>query len=137
MSIGNYLEFALERAESDLYRFFDLTLDLLCIATLDGYFKRVNQNFPKVLGYSEHQLVSEPFINFVHADDVQFTENVVAGLLEGKPVVRFCNRFRHAYGHYLLLEWTAQSIPSEGSIFAIARDLTYHRPNFDDDLCRF
>jgi serine/threonine-protein kinase len=122
--IGNYLESAVEQAESDLCRFFDLTLDLFCIATLDGYFTRVNCNFPKVLGYCEHDLVSQPFMCFVHPDDVKGTEEVVVDLVAGKPVVQFCNRYRHADGHYVTLEWTAQSIPDEGTIFAVARDVT-------------
>lgn len=124
-AIGNYLESALEQAESDVARFFELTLDLFCIATLDGFFNRVNSNFPRVLGYSEQQLISQPFLDFVHPDDISDTQNVMANLLEGKPVVQFCNRYRHADGHYVTLEWTAQSIPNENSIFAVARDVSH------------
>ncbi len=123
-ALNGYLESALEQAESDICRFFDLTLDLFCIATMDGYFSRINVNFPKVLGYSEQTLISQPFIDFVHPDDVSDTVEVMKDLLIGKPVVRFCNRYRHAAGHYILLEWTAQAIPNEGNIFAVARDIT-------------
>lgn len=123
-AVSSYLESALEQAESDISRFFDLTLDLFCIATLDGYFSRVNVNFPKVLGYSEQKLISQPFLDFVHPDDVEETVEVMKDLLHGMPVVRFCNRYRHAAGHYILLEWTAQALPSEGNIFAVARDIT-------------
>jgi serine/threonine-protein kinase len=132
-TINGYLESALEQAESDICRFFDLTLDLFCIATLDGYFSRINVNFPKVLGYSEHKLISQPFLDFVHPDDVRETTEVMQDLLQGKPVVQFCNRYRHAAGHYIVLEWTAQAMPNEGSIFAVARDITHrditHRVN--------
>ncbi len=126
-SIGQYLETALEQAESDLCRFFELTPDMFCIATLDGYFERVNTNFPRVLGYNENTLVSEPFLSFVHPDDVQQTQDVMRDLLQGKPVIRFCNRYRHAEGHYISLEWTAQSIPENGTIFAVAREVQVAR----------
>jgi PAS domain-containing protein len=56
-----YLESLLQRAGSDLERFFELSLDLFCIAGLDGYFRRVNSNFSRVLGYSEHMLLSRAF----------------------------------------------------------------------------
>ncbi len=127
-TLNGYLESALEQAESDIGRFFDLTLDLFCIATMDGYFSRINVNFPKVLGYSEQKLISQPFIEFVHPDDVNGTVDVMEDLLKGKPVVRFCNRYRHAEGHYVLLEWTAQAIANEGNIFAVARDITNRIP---------
>jgi len=134
-ALNSYLESALEQAESDICRFFDLTLDLFCIATLDGYFSRINVNFPKVLGYSEQKLISQPFLDFVHPDDVSETVEVMKELLKGKPVVRFCNRYRHAEGHYVMLEWTAQSIPNEGNIFAVARDITNRvNSNFPSNL---
>ena len=128
--INSYLESALEQAESDICRFFDLTLDLFCIATKDGYFSRINVNFPKVLGLSEQKLISQPFLDFVHPDDVGDTKEVMKDLQQGKPVVQFCNRYRHADGHYILLEWTAQAIPNEGNVFAVARDIT-NRVNAD------
>jgi PAS domain-containing protein len=37
-------------AQENLRRLFDLSLDLLCVAGLDGYFKHVNPAFTRVLG---------------------------------------------------------------------------------------
>ena len=119
-----YLETLLQRAESDLERFFDLSLDLFCIAGLDGYFRRVNSNFPRVLGYSEKELVSQPFIDFVHPEDRDQTIAVMSELKEGNPVARFRNRYLAADDSWRCLEWTAKSIPAEGIIFAVARDLS-------------
>lgn len=108
----------------NLDRFFDLSADLLCIAGTDGYFKRVNPNFTKVLGYSTTELLSRPFLDYVHPEDRTATLAAVERLTMGLPVVYFPNRYRDARGGYRWLEWAARSIPSEGVIFAVARDVT-------------
>jgi len=56
-------------SESELEQFFDLALDLLCIAGFDGYFKRVNPAYVRTLGYPARELMSRPFFEFVHPDD--------------------------------------------------------------------
>jgi serine/threonine-protein kinase len=45
-AINSYLESALDQAESDICRFFDLTLDLFCIATM-GTLRELTLTFPK------------------------------------------------------------------------------------------
>lgn len=119
-----YLESLLQRAGSDLERFFELSLDLFCIAGLDGYFRRVNSNFPRVLGHSEKELLSRPFMNYVHPDDRDQTIAVMSELLDGHPVVQFQNRYRTADGTWRRFEWTAKSIPADDVIYAVARDVT-------------
>lgn len=125
-AITQYLESDLRRAERDLVRFFELSLDLFCIAGVDGYFRRINANFPRALGYSEKQLLLRPFLDFVHPEDQASTATAISDLSKGLPVVRFKNRYRHADGHFIQLEWTAKTEPGTGgTIYAVARDLTY------------
>lgn len=123
-AVTAYLESHLHQAERDLTRFFELSLDMFCIAGLDGFFKRVNGNFSRVLGHSTADLLRHPFLHFVHPGDWPATQAVMGELHRGRPVVRFNNRYRHADGDYRVLEWTAKSIPEEGVVFAIARDVT-------------
>ena len=119
-----HLQSNLRRAELDLVRFFDLSLDLFCIASTDGYFLRVNENFSRILGYAADELTARPFLDFVHPDDRAKTEVAVVELSSGEPLVQFLNRYRHADGHYVSLEWSAQTIPEERAIYAAARDVT-------------
>ncbi|HVK11863.1 MAG TPA: protein kinase [Gemmataceae bacterium] len=112
------------RAEQDLVRFFDLTLDMFCIAGTDGYFHRVNENFSRRLGYPAAELTARPFIDFVHPDDRARTEAELVRLAAGEPCIQFLNRYRHALGHYLWLEWNAQAVLEERAVYAVARDVT-------------
>ena len=119
-----YLQSDMRRAAHDLLRFFELIPDLFCIADTDGYFRRVNPNFTRVLGYSPEELISRPFIEFVHPDDRANTVAETEKLSRGLPVVHFRNRYRDTAGNYRWFEWAAKSIPEEGIVFAVARDVT-------------
>jgi len=119
--LARYHDSALQQYASDMQRFFEISLDLFCIADLHGYFRRINSNFTRVLGIPEADLLGQPFIEFVHPEDRPQTIAQIAVLAEGKPVVRFRNRYRTASGDYVPLEWTSKSIPAEGMIFAVAR----------------
>jgi serine/threonine-protein kinase len=128
-----YMQTDQRRAELDLVRFFDLSLDLFCIASTNGYFLRVNKNFPTVLGYSVEELTSRPFVEFVHPEDRERTNAECSRLSMGSPCVRFLNRYRHVDGHYLMFEWNAQSVPEERAIYAVARNLTDRRPTLSSE----
>ena len=122
--LKEYLESDLRRVERDMVRFFELSPDLFCLASLDGFFRRVNPNFTRVLGYSFEELVSRPFLDFVHVDDRESTLAEMAKLSLGLPCVRFRNRYRDVRNDYRQLEWTAKSVPEERLIFAVAREVT-------------
>jgi PAS domain S-box-containing protein len=113
------------RAEQD--RFFTLSLDLLCIASSDGYFKRVSNAVTDVLGWSVEEFRSSPFIDFVHPDDVAATlKEVEKQVISGEKVLHFENRYRAKDGSWRVLSW--RSIPYPGGLmYATARDVTEHK----------
>jgi serine/threonine-protein kinase len=122
--LTEFLQSDIRQAERDLVRFFELSPDLFCIAGLNGYFQRVNDNFTRVLGYSTEELITRPWIEFVHPDDQASTVAVTEQLARGLPVMGFRNRYRAVNGDYRWFEWAAKSILEEGIIFAVARDVT-------------
>ena len=123
-AITAYLDSGQLRAEQELVRFFDLSMDLFCIANTNGYFYRLNANFQRVLGYTTAELTSCQFVDFVHPDDRAKTLVEVEKLARGEPAIQFVNRYRHKDGRYISLEWMARSVPEEASVYAVARDVT-------------
>ncbi|HVS63957.1 MAG TPA: response regulator [Thermoanaerobaculia bacterium] len=106
-----------------LERLFELSRDLLCIAGIDGRFRRVNPAFVETLGWSEHELLERPFLDFVHPQDRAATEAEVARLAQGLPTISFENRYLCADGSWVHLHWTSQPDPDAGLLYAIARDV--------------
>ncbi|WP_371584345.1 PAS domain S-box protein [Streptomyces sp. NBC_01314] len=115
------------RAEQELEGIFNLSLDLLCISGVDGYFKRVNPAFERTLGYPVETLTSRPLLDFVHEEDRDITRDAITLLAGGTEVAEFENRYLRADGTERWLQWSARSVPEEGLIYAAARDVTESR----------
>jgi PAS domain S-box-containing protein len=107
-----------------LEKLFMMSVDLICIAGLDGYFKKINPSFTKTLGWSEEELLSRPFIEFVHPEDVSKTQQEIQNLANGISTVDFFTRFKTKDGNSCVLQWAANSDTVNGELFAIARDIT-------------
>jgi PAS domain S-box-containing protein len=115
---------ARKRAEEERDRFFTLSLDMLCIAKSDGYFKRVSPAFTQTLGWSTEEILSRPFLDFVHPDDHAATlREVERQIVAGEQVLQFENRYRHKDGSWSVLSWKSMPQP-DGLMYAIARDVT-------------
>jgi PAS domain S-box-containing protein len=121
--------------EAESARHFELSLDMICIAGFDGYFKRVNPAFERILGYSEADLLGRPFLEFVHPDDRKSTEEEAAAISEGAGTVQFRNRYFDKYGEVHWIEWASQPLPEAEMIYAVARDVT-DRKALEEELQR-
>ena len=110
--------------EIEIGKFFKISLEMLCIAGTDGYFKVLNPVWEKVLGYTQEELKAQPFVDFVHPDDVQGTLDEVTKLSEGALTINFINRYKDKSGKYRWLNWNCSPDPASGMLYASAREIT-------------
>lgn len=123
----------LRRAQEDIRLFFDVTLDMLCIANFEGYFIKLSPSWSKILGWSDEELMSRPFVEFVHERDVENTIETTRDLTKGQNVINFENRYRCRDGSCRWLSWNSFAVVDRGVIIAAARDIT-DRKNAEEDL---
>jgi len=122
ISVQMQIDQALRRKSDELDQFFQLSLDLFCIADTDGTFLKLNSQWATTLGYPLAELEGHSFLELVHPDDQQATEGVISQLRAQLEAPVFVNRYRCRDGSIRWLEWHA--ITSGKTIFATARDIT-------------
>ena len=116
-----------KRLEEDRNRIFTLSLDLLCVVTLDGNFKRVNPAFTQALGFSENELLSANLFNFIHPEDRAGTTAGYQRLATGQLITNMENRFHCKNGSYKWFAWSYYPIADEGLAYGVGRDVTEHK----------
>jgi PAS domain S-box-containing protein len=117
----------------ELDRYFSSSLDLFCIADTDGKFKRLNNQWEQLLGYSLSELIGHQYMDLVHPDDLAQTRDAMKYLSEQKSVLNFVNRYRRKDGTYRWIEW--RSYPDGNLVYASARDIT-ERVELENKLIR-
>jgi PAS domain S-box-containing protein len=105
-------------------RFFAVSIDMLCLLDFSGYFKRLNPAWESVLGFTADELMSKPFIEFVHPDDRERTLNQNRAVRGGGQARAFENRYLCKDGSYRWLLWNAAPDFDEKVIYSVARDIT-------------
>lgn len=112
------------RAQRELDRFFASSPEMLCIAGSDGLLKRVNPAFSKTLGRSSSELMSRPFIQWIHPDDREKVLREVERIGSGAKTIDLEVRCRRGDGTYRWYSWTAMGERDEGLIYVNGRDVT-------------
>ncbi len=107
--------------------FFELSLDNICVAGLDGYFKRVNPAWTRTLGWTTEELMARPSLDFVHPDDRPAVLEVRHRLRRGESVHGITNRYLCKDGSFRWFEWRPAVHTSRGLVYAVARDITEQR----------
>ncbi|HOW31958.1 MAG TPA: response regulator, partial [Bacteroidales bacterium] len=100
------------------------SIDMLCIAGFDGYFKVLNPSWERTLGWSTEELLSKPWIDFVHPEDRDSTGRIRTVLVEGRQVYQFENRYLCKNGEVKWLSWNSFPYPDENLMFGVARDVS-------------
>ncbi|WP_341527694.1 PAS domain-containing protein [Nostoc sp. UHCC 0302] len=94
-----------QQAEEQYSRFFSLSIDLLCIANFDGYFKHLNPVWTKTLGWSQQELFAKPFLKFIHPEDQESTIIAAQKLVNSEDAICFENRYLCSDGSYKWLRY--------------------------------
>ena len=104
--------------------FFERSMELLAIATAEGYFVDISDSWERVLGYPRERILETPYLDFVHPDDIDATIEAMGALGRGEHVAGFRNRYFTADGDICWLEWNSVHDPAYDLTFGIARDVT-------------
>jgi PAS domain S-box-containing protein len=105
-------------------RFFELSIDMLCVLGFDGYFRRLNAAWERTLGFTIDELKSRPFLEFVHPDDRARTLNQNRDVRGGGQALSFENRYMCRDGSFRWLRWNATRDGAQQVIYSVARDVT-------------
>ena len=111
---------------SELEEFFDLSIDLLCIVGLDGYFKRVSPSLVQAFGYPRDELFSRTVFDITHPDDVERSRDASAAG-RGENLFGFESRVICADGTVRWIEWNTRATPERGVVYGVGRDTTARR----------
>ncbi len=119
---------ARKRVERERDRFFELSLDMLGIASLrDESWKRVNPAFSSTLGWTRDELLRMQIFSLVHPDDVAMSRQMIVELNAGKPLAKFEHRMRCKDGSYRWIAWNTAPYRAEDLLYCVGRDTTQQR----------
>lgn len=113
-----------KKLENDLGYLYNTIPDIVFLTDFKGRLLKINKAGCDLLGYTEEELLYQPFSNFVHPDDKIITKNEFEGVLQDQINSTFENRYRTKNGKIIWLSWTSKASPEEGLIYAIAKNIT-------------
>ena len=128
LSLSEFLGIEIDRKlkEDKNQLLFENAPDIIAIANNRGYFTKVNPAFCSLLGYTDKELTTKPFIDFLHPEDInptldEYTENI-SGL---RKATNFINRYKTKDGNYKWISWNSSEIyEDENYSIAYGRDIT-------------
>lgn len=105
-------------------RFFDLSLDMLCIAHFSGYFVKLSAAWERTLGFTREELQSKRMFDFIHPDDRERSLEQNRIVRSGGQALGFENRYLGKDGSYRWFRWNAIADMDHQLIYSAARDIT-------------
>lgn len=116
----------------DLEAFFAMSVDLFCFLDFRGYFQHLNPAWERTLGFTIGELMSRPFIEFVHPEDRERTLQQNGDVRGGGRAHDFENRYLTRDGSYRWLLWNSTADSARGVIYGLARDITARKKAEED-----
>ncbi|NOY83756.1 MAG: EAL domain-containing protein [Nitrospirae bacterium] len=114
----------LKQAVRERDRFFALSLELMAIIDKKGYFKQLNHAWQTTFGYTEKQIKSRPFFNFIRPRDRQQLIHKLSSVTkQNAPLLEEC-RFRRSDGRTIWLSCSIVMNTQDDLYYISARDVT-------------
>ncbi|MBD2113545.1 MULTISPECIES: PAS domain S-box protein [Cyanophyceae] len=113
-----------KKAELERERFLAVGADLQVLTGSNGYFQWVSPAFERILGWTTQEMLSRPWVEFVHPDDVTISVGEANQGFAGSETMAFENRYRHKDGSYRWFLWNAQFYSDRQMLYGAAIDIT-------------
>ncbi len=109
-------------AAKDLEKFFAVSPDILCIIDHAGNFKKINQSWEEILGFSMNETFKKNLLCFIHEEDKKIFDDIIHNQAKTDSQSFYSGRFKTKKEEYKKLEWRIEY--HESCIYATARDIT-------------
>jgi PAS domain S-box-containing protein len=103
---------------------FELSIDGICVLGIDGFLKKMNPAFLRIIGYTQEEIIKIPFLNLIYPDDVAKAKMELDILIGNKSheIFDFTNRCFTKSGDIIWLSCNAKR--KNDFIYIIIRDIT-------------
>ena len=118
------LEVLLAGSNAERDRLWTLSADMLARADYAGGLIAVSPSWTQVLGWSEHELLTNPYADIIDPDNVADTLAALERMGQTGLSARFENRILTKCGEWKPIGWTVSPEPGGEYFIAIGRDLT-------------
>lgn len=116
-----------KRNEAERNRLFNLSVDMQSIIDFAGYLKEINNAWEKNLGWTRQELLTKPYLDFIHPYDLHDSKRMLDKLKQGRSILNFENRFLCKNGSYKWLSWNIYPLVESHTMYSITRDITQQK----------
>lgn len=113
-----------KQLEQELNQIFNFAPDIIAILGTDGYFKKINPAACDLLEYCLDELMSVPFLTFVHPEDENKTTKEFKDLFANKAALYFENRCITKSGKVKWFAWTSILSKEDEVLFTVGKNIT-------------
>ncbi len=100
------------------------SMDVICTIDEHGQFIFVSAACEHIWGYKPEELVGRKYMDLVHPEDHEKTNQAAANIMAGKDLGDFENRYRRKDGLLVPILWSASWSVDDKIMFCVARDIT-------------
>jgi PAS domain S-box-containing protein len=125
--VNDVLSELLTGSQAELNRLWELSPDLLTVVNYAGQLERINQSWTRVLGWDEDTLLTRPYVEILHPDEIESIGGLLAEMqANGKPVL-LEDRLLTVSGEWRTFVWTLSPEPGGERLYGVGRDVTEER----------